>query len=98
MLLGGDGVGDTTGGMTPPNNHHNNGHDVLDRWRRLAMFVVGATILILELEWHDSVRVYVIVLALILMGIVTFEQVREYLQTRATEVVPGPPPAKKPPD
>ena len=74
-------------------NGNGNGNSSFDRWRRLLMFLVGATILILELEWHDHVRFYVIGLALVLMGIVTFEQAREYF-TRSGPTLP----AKKPPD
>ena len=50
--------------------------DVGANWRRGGAFIVGAIILILELEFHDETRWGVIALALVLMSVVTIDQLR----------------------
>lgn len=46
------------------------------------MFLVGATILILETEFRAVSRAWVIGLALVLMGLVTLEQVMAFVHRR----------------
>ena len=48
-------------------------------WRRIGLFIVGATLLLLELEWRaDDTRWIIVGLALLLMGAVTIDQLREW--------------------
>lgn len=43
-------------------------------WRRSAAFVIGALILLFELEWRSETRWGVVALAAVLMGIVGVDQ------------------------
>lgn len=63
------------GGMDEP--HHLNA-----LWFRVACFLVGAAILIIEIELRHGTRLWVVGLALVLMGIVTVEQVLDWLKER----------------
>lgn len=51
--------------------------------RNTALFVVGAFLLVVEIEFRHDARVWVIVLALVLMGIVTVDQVLEWFRHRS---------------
>lgn len=63
-----------------PNGSTNHSHNPL--WFRLASFFVGALILFVEIEVRKGTRIWVVGLALVLMGIVTLEQVVEWLEVR----------------
>lgn len=45
---------------------------------RFLAFIVGAIILILELEFRPDARIGVVVLCLVLMGVVTVDQVIDW--------------------
>lgn len=59
----------------------------LDTARRAALFVIGALVLLAELFTGDDepARPAVIVLALVLMGVVTLDQVRSWLGGRTPD-------------
>ena len=57
---------------------------MIDQAIHLLTFLVGAVLLIGELFWHDPSRPLVVVLALVLIGVITGEQLRRYLEARST--------------
>ena len=57
----------------------------MDQAIHLLTFLVGAVLLLAELLWHDPTRPLVVVLALVLIGVITGEQLRRYLDARSSE-------------
>ncbi len=47
--------------------------------RNIVLLVIGAVILVLEIEFHDEARLWVILLSLTMMGLVTFDQAVHWL-------------------
>lgn len=64
---------------TPPGQHQSHNNSL---WFRLASFLVGAAILIIEIEVRKGTRIWVVGLSLVLMGIVTIEQVIDWADAR----------------
>lgn len=59
-----------------------NGH-VVSTIRNFALFVVGAVLLVIEIELRpNDTRVWVVALSLVMMGIVTVDQVVTWVRER----------------
>jgi hypothetical protein len=55
--------------------------------RNISLFLIGAVILVLEIEWHEHTRGWVIALSLLLMGIVTVDQVRKWFEGKHADAI-----------